>query len=196
MRLIAFLVLTGCLLGAGWAAEGGKKIAVDEKVPDFTCTDLNGKMWNLSELQKGAKAGERRPVVLMFWCTTCTSCRKVEARFDKLFKDYKDKAVLSMLSVNAGESAKEGAAWAQAKGFSFPVLYDASGKSAELFKVTQTTTTLVIDKDGILRYHGKFDSAAVWTGEKQGKQAAFAEEALKAVLAGKAVETKENMVMG
>jgi hypothetical protein len=50
-----------------------------------------------------------------------------------------------------------------------------------------TTTTVVIDGDGVLRYCGQF---------KEGDKHAFAEDALRAVLAGKEVAVKTTLHQG
>jgi hypothetical protein len=56
----------------------------------------------------------------------------------------------------------------------------ASGKTAHVFGTEVTTTTVVIDGNGVLRYCGQF----------QQKDRADAEEALKEVLAGNDVAVK------
>jgi hypothetical protein len=61
-----------------------------------------------------------------------------------------------------------------------PIVLDPSGRTADLFGAEVTTTTVVIDGNGMLRYYGRF---------KDGDRA-YAEEALKAVLAGEEVAVK------
>ena len=62
------------------------------------------------------------------------------------------------------------------KSLEMPVLVDAMGKLADLFGAKMTTTTIVIDSNSIIRYWGQF---------KHGDHA-LAEQAIEAVLAGKA----------
>ena len=156
-------------------------VTVGEKVPDFSVRALDGKAVKLSELQKDEGRTKQGVVVLSFWCSTCSSCRRVEHRLDKLAKDYQGRAAVIALDANAGEAAGRVAAFAREKGLTLPIVLDAGGRTADLFGTEVTTTTVVIDGKGVLRYCGRFG---------QGDEAASAEAALKAVLAGKEVAVK------
>jgi hypothetical protein len=104
----------------------------------------------------------------------------VERHLDKLAKDYKGQAAVIALDANAGETARTVAAFAKDKGLSLPIVLDPNGRTADIFGTEVTTTTVVIDGKGLLRYCGQFGD----------HQHSYAEEALKAVLAGKEVEVK------
>lgn len=159
------------------AAEAVEKIALGERVPDFTVTDLDGKSWKFSELHGKAGMKKRGPVVLTFWCSFCHSCRHVEQHLDELAKKYKGRAAVIALDASANDTAEAAAEVAEEKGLTLPVVLEPKGNTADLFDTKVTTTTVVIDRDGVLRYCGRFGD---------GKQA-FAEDALKAVLDGKDV---------
>jgi hypothetical protein len=60
------------------------------------------------------------------------------------------------------------------------IVMDPTGHAADLFGTLVTTTTVVIDGDGVLRYCGRFSD---------GKHR-YAEDALKAVLAGEEVKIR------
>jgi peroxiredoxin len=156
-------------------------LTVGETVPDFSVRTLDGKTVKLSELQKDDTQTKQGIVVLSFWCTTCGSCRRVEHDLDKLAKDYKGQAAVIALDANAGETAERVTAFAKEKGLALPIVLDPGGHTADLFGIEVTTTTLVIDGHGILRYCGQVG---------KGYEAASAEAALKAVLAGKEVAVK------
>lgn len=152
-------------------------VKVGEKVPAFTVTDTAGQAWTLAALQKRT---ESEVVSLTFWCTFCHSCRMMDARFQKHADDYREKAAVVGLDASAVDTPEKIEAFARDKKFTVPVFIDA-GKAADLFGVSKTTTTVVIDKDGVLRYRGRFDGA---------------QAALKAVLAGEEVQVKETDAAG
>jgi thiol-disulfide isomerase/thioredoxin len=154
-----------------------KKIEVGGKVPGFTMVDLTGGKIRLSELRKSA--GKSRPLVMTFWCSFCHSCRHVERDLDALAKEYNDKAVVVGIDAS-GETVEQVADFLREKGLAVPIMIDPEGLTADLFGTRVTTTTVVIDREGVLRYCGQFGH-----GEH-----AFAEDALKAVLAGKEVAVK------
>jgi len=76
-------------------------------------------------------------------------------------------------------------------GFTFPV-YKDSGNVACLFNAQVTPETYVIDKQGIIRYHGAIDDAQNEARVK--KQSLRA--ALDEILAGKAVAVAETKAFG
>lgn len=159
-------------------AQGGVKVG--DKVPDFSVRTLDGKSVKLSDLQKDERQTKNGVVVLSFWCATCHSCRDVEHLLAKLCADYQGRAAVTALDANADDTAESVAAFVEKNGLELPVVLDSSGHTADLFGVTVTTTTLVIDGNGVLRYCGQF----------RHKGGGSAVEALKSVLAGQEVAIK------
>ena len=154
-------------------------------MPEFEVT-LHGKRWKLSELQKNVSLTKDGVIVLTFWCSFCHSCRHIEHRLDKLAKEYKGKAAVIALDASAGETAEHVAEFAKDRGLTLPIALDSNGVSADIFGTRVTTTTVVIDSNGVLRYCGQFG----------GREHAFAEDALKAVLAGQEVPVKQTKHKG
>jgi len=181
MRLsIAFLGLGLFAAAVAPAQHEHQRIGIGTKVPDFAVTTLDGQKRSLAELQKDAQ-GKSRPVVLTFWCSFCHSCRDVDSRLAAFAKAHGEKAAFYALDASANESASKVTAFLKKNNLSLPMLLDPAARSADVFGVKVTTTTVVIDATGILRYRGRFGRA----GESP------AEDALKAVLAGSEVKVKE-----
>lgn len=166
------------ILSAILRPQESRKLAIGEKVPDFTVKDAAGKSWTLSDLQKRTESGV---VSLTFWCTFCHSCRMMDAAFQKLAGDLKDKAAVVGIDASAADTARRVEDFVRDKKFTVPVFLDADAKAADLFAIRVTTTTIVIDKAGVLRYFGQFASA---------------ESALRTVLDGKEVAVKETSPSG
>jgi RNA polymerase sigma factor (sigma-70 family) len=156
-------------------------VAVGARVPDFALRDLEGKALTLSDLEKDARRTKKGALVLCFWCSTCSSCRRVEQHLDQLAKDYQGQALVLALDANAGETPEHVRAFAGMKGLTLPIVLNPDGRAADLFGTEVTTTTVVLDGDGVLRYCGRF---------RGGDGRPYAEDALKAVLAGKEVAVK------
>jgi peroxiredoxin len=183
MRTLPLLLATLALAGMSSADLPKAPLKPGDRVPDFSITDLSGTTRKLSELQKSTPSGA---VTLTFWCSFCHSCRPMESKLDKVARAFKGKAAVVAVDASAGETADGIRAFAKGKGLAVPILLDAEGKAADLFGVRVTTTTLVIDREGILRYRGQFTEA----------ERPLAEEALKAVLDGKEVRQKETALRG
>ncbi len=175
--------------GHGGAGETkldeSKKIAIGEKVPDFEVT-IDGKKWKLSELQENAAITEDGTLVLTFWCSFCHSCRHVEHPLDALAKQYQGKVGVIAVDSSAGETTEGIAEFAKEEKLSLPIALDGSGAAADIFGTRVTTTTVVIDKSGVLRYRGQFGDA----------KKTFAHDALQSVLAGEDVAVEETRQKG
>jgi hypothetical protein len=76
--------------------------------------------------------------------------------------------------------------FAKEKGLTLPIALNASGSAADIFGAKVTTTTVVIDKQGVLRYCGQFGNA----------RHPFAQNALEAVLQGQTVKVAETKHRG
>ena len=176
MRILLLLLALG-----GQAAP--KPLAVGDAVPDVELTDLAGKPVKLSELRARAPSGV---VSLTFWCTFCHSCRMMDAKLQKLASDHLGRAAVMGVDASATDDAKKIEDFAKAKNFTVPVVMDAAGKAADVFGVKVTTTTVLIDKAGVLRYRGSFD----------GPGGSHARDALAALLEGKDVAVRETPPKG
>lgn len=160
-------------------------IAIGDKVPDFEVA-IEGKTWKLSELREDPAMTSDGTLVLTFWCSFCHSCRDMEEHLDELAKHYQGTVGVIALDASAGETAEGVAAFAAENGFTFPIALNPGGTAADIFGTRRTTTTVVIDRDGILRYCGRFSD----------QEHNFAEDALKAVLAGEEVPLKKTRQKG
>ncbi len=167
----------------GHDAAPGKAALVQVGQPDFSVTDLSGATLTLSDLRKKTPSGA---VTLTYWCSFCHSCRHLEKRLDEFARQQRDKAAVVLIDASAGETPEGVSAFAMKTGLTLPILLDEGGKSVDLFGIKTTTTTLVIDVKGILRYRGQFKQ-----GEKEPAVAA-----LQAVLTGKEVLQKETAQRG
>jgi thiol-disulfide isomerase/thioredoxin len=165
--------------------EHSNTIAIGDKVPDFEVV-IDGKKWKLSELQRDPAVTSDGTLVLTFWCSFCHSCRHVEQQLDSLAMQYRGKVGVIALDASAGETAEKVAAFAAKQGLTLPIALSSGGAAADIFGTRVTTTTVVIDGDGILRYCGQF-------GDRENS---FAQDALEAVLAGEEVPVKKTRQKG
>ena len=167
------------------ASEPANPISIGDKVPDFEVT-INDKKWTLSQLRKNTKLTSDGTIVLTFWCSFCHSCRDVDQSLNKLAQHYKGKAAVIALDASDGETTEQVTQFAKKKGLTLPIALNASGSAADIFGAKVTTTTVVIDKEGVLRYRGQFGR----TGHP------FTRDALEAVLHGQTVKVAETKHRG
>lgn len=111
---------------------------------DFTMKSLSGKNIKLSEL--------RGQVVLVnFWATWCTPCKKELPYFNELYAKFKGVG-LEVLAVNIDKVRSKAARMSSALRLSFPVLLDPAGKVSGLYSIRSMPTTYVVARDGTVRH--------------------------------------------
>ena len=136
LLLAAFMVLSTPL--AAIAAEVGRP------APDFTLKSLGGPNLKLSEMAGSV-------VLINFWASWCGPCREEMPLLNSLHKKYEPLG-FKVLGVNVEQDVKG------AKGFltnfpvDFPVLLDSDNRVSEQYKVIAMPTTVVVDRDGNMRF--------------------------------------------
>jgi thiol-disulfide isomerase/thioredoxin len=154
-------------------------------VSDFQVLDLQGGAHAFSSLKGDT-------TVVVFIATRCPVSNAYNQRMESLYKDYSAKGIkFVFVNANFNEPAEEVADHARQVGFTFPV-YKDSGNVANLFNAQVTPETYVIDKTGIIRYHGAIDDAQ---NEARIKKQSL-RNALEEVLAGKPVTVAETKAFG
>jgi cytochrome c biogenesis protein CcmG/thiol:disulfide interchange protein DsbE len=120
------------------AAETG--VTVGKLAPGFTLESLAG----------GAVAAPvpGKVTVLNFWATWCPPCREEMPELDKFAAAN---PAVAFYAVNLQEPAPKVAGFLRDQGYSLPVLLDAGGV-AQTYRISAIPTTVVIDRDGVVRY--------------------------------------------
>lgn len=128
--------------------------------PDFTLKSNVGENLRLAE-QRGDV------VMLNFWASWCAPCREEMPHLNELNSQYKDMG-FTLLGVNVDEKERDANRAIDRLKVEFPVLFDTENNVAELFKVDAMPTTILIDRDGTIRY--------LHRGYKKGYEVEYAEQ--------------------
>ncbi len=132
------------LSALGASAATAPAAAAVATAPDFTLHAADGRNVRLDEL--------RGQVVLVnFWATWCGPCRAEMPRLDGLYRKY-GKSGFVLLGVNIDDNPATALATAQKLGVSFPILLDTDKKVSKLYNLTDMPSTVVIDRDGKMRF--------------------------------------------
>lgn len=125
--------------------------AKEDLAPDFTLSDLNGRQVSLHNY-KGKSA-----VLLSFWATWCSYCKKEIPHLVELQNQYKGHG-LTVLAVNVDPNDTV-STFAKKYGINYPVLLDkpdANGSYvvSALYSIRAIPTVVLVDKQGKVRYWG------------------------------------------
>ena len=140
---------------------------------------------------------DRDAVVVVFTCNSCPYAVDYEERINDLAERHADAdrrvAVLAINSNRIPEDALPAMkARAEAKQFRFPYLFDESQAVARAFGAVRTPEFFVLDRERRIVYMGAMDDSTTATAVKR----RYVDDAVAAVLAGRAVEVAETAPVG
>jgi peroxiredoxin len=119
-------------------------VELSQPAPDFTLKTLDGPNLRLEEYRG-------QVVLINFWASWCGPCRQEMPILDRLHQRYED-AGFAVLGVNVeGEVAPAKKIVDKSK-VTFPVLIDAGQQVSELYDLQAMPSTVVVDRDGVVRY--------------------------------------------
>jgi len=115
-----------------------------QPAPDFTLRSSTG---------KNVKLSERRGEVVMvnFWATWCAPCRQEMPQLNQLYDRYR-KNGFTLLAVSVDDNPDKALEMAKQLGVRFPVLIDSRKQVSRLYDIDAMPSTLLIDRDGKVRY--------------------------------------------
>jgi peroxiredoxin len=135
----------------------GTILQIGDPAPGFALPGVDGRMYKLQDF------ADKSVVVVIFSCNHCPYVQAYEDRLVALQHDYADRGV-QLVAINSNDdvaypddSLPNMTARAQAKGFNFPYLRDASQQVAEAYGATHTPQLFVFDSARRLAYTGKID---------------------------------------
>jgi peroxiredoxin len=123
--------------------------AQKQTLPDINLKDLNGKLVNVGDYSRKGKI-----VIVSFWATWCTPCKKELNNISDLYEEWKSKYDVTVVAVtidNARNVMKvkpyvDGQAWP------FDVLLDVNSDLMRAMNVINPPHTFLIDKTGNVVY--------------------------------------------
>src|SRR5688500_16880437 len=163
---------------------------IGDKVSDFSLQNVDGKTISLSDYTgKG--------VIVVFDCNTCPYSKAYNDRIKALNKKYGPQGfpVIAINSndpaVSSGDSFEEMVSQAKRKNYDFPYLVDKTQGVARAFGATNTPHVFVLKRSA-----NNFQVAYIGAIDNNSRNASLAdkkyvEEAVDALLAGRAVSTEK-----
>ncbi len=143
-------------------AVSGDAAETRQPAPDFTVTDKDGNLVNLSDFRG-------KPTIVNFWASWCGPCQMEMPDFQKAYEEYGDEINFLMVNLTDGaretvDSAKE---FIESKGYSFPVYFDTENSNAAMTYGTYSIpVTYFLDSEGngIVQGSGALSAEALQKG--------------------------------
>jgi peroxiredoxin len=154
MRLVLLLALSFPLLAAAAhnspaAVPAGPRPG--DKAPAFSLKTVDqGEARTLESFARGKGV---KGAALVFLSCKCPYVAQARAPLGELVKQYGAK--VAFVGVNANQNEKLDDIKADAAlNFAFPMLRDEDSKVADLYAAERTPEVFLVDRDGVIRYHG------------------------------------------
>ena len=161
----AALIVAVCagMFLAGFAQ--GSSVKGGEAAPDFTLGTLKGPNLRLEDYRG-------QVVLINFWASWCGPCRQEMPILDRLHQRYEDTG-FAVLGVNVEGEDTSAQKIVDKTNVTFPILVDEGQKVSELYDLEAMPSTVVVDRDGLVRY--------VHRGYKPGDEARYVEVVKKLI---------------
>ncbi|HEV8550709.1 MAG TPA: TlpA disulfide reductase family protein [Polyangiaceae bacterium] len=156
------------LLILGCAGRAPESPGVGTSLPEVPTVGLDRRPASLAGLTRG------RVALVALWATWCTSCARELDELDRLQRQVGSGALV--VGVAVGEPSGKVADYLRSRGLTYAQLVDEDFKLADALGTNRVPTTLVVGRNGTLRYAGGgLDRAAL-----EELRRAIAEEAPRA----------------
>lgn len=165
------------------------------KAPDFTLVDTrNGKPVSLQQ------AKSDKATVIMFLCNHCPYVKHIQNKLVEVVNAYQKKGI-NFIAINSNDvknypadSPEKMKQEAESHGYQFPYLYDETQNVAKEYQAACTPDFYVFDKSLSCAYRGRFDDST--PGNRKPITGNDLTHALDDILAGKAIDTKQQPSLG
>lgn len=126
--------------GKATLLESSKVVKIGSLAPDFTSEDVYGNKISLSDFQ------DKKPVLLVFWATWCSYCRKELPDLKIFTAKYKND--IQVITVDSGESKQVIEDYIKEKNVNFLMLLDEKREIWNQYLVRGTPSHFLINKKG------------------------------------------------
>src|SRR5258706_2453977 len=191
--LLGLIALTGFVYAQ---TSPSNKATIDKPVRDFKLKDV---MHDTKDSDKPgasevalAQYKEKKPVVMFFMSERCGTTWRYEKRLGNLMKEHSKDVAFLGIRCSANDTPQSIRKFAETRNFAMPVLNDEKGDVSSYYKVTNTPTFVLLDKEGVMRYRGSFNQNADESAVKE----KYLPDAIDSILANKQVATKMTRPFG
>ena len=135
-------------------------LPLGSSAPPFSLPDPNGNVLSLDKLAVGAQA-----TLVAFICNHCPYVKHIRSTFASRAREWQERSV-AVVAINSNDAAAYPDDSPEAmvreiaeQGYTFPYLVDTDQDVAKAYGAACTPDLFLFDADGVLVYHGQFDSS-------------------------------------
>lgn len=120
-----------------------------QSLPDIVLKDLKGKAVNIKSFSKDGKI-----VIVNFWATWCTPCKKELNNINEMYEDWKSKynVVLVAVSIDNARNVMKVKPYVDGQAWSYEILLDVNSDLMRAMNVQNPPHTFLVDQNGNIVY--------------------------------------------
>ena len=123
--------------------------AQKQTLPDINLKDINGKLVNVGDYSKKGKI-----IIVSFWATWCTPCKKELNNINDLYEEWKSKydIIVVAVTIDNARNVMKVKPYVDGQAWPFDILLDVNSDLMRAMNVVNAPHSFLIDQNGNIVY--------------------------------------------
>ena len=120
---------------------------VGKEMPAFDVERSDGSRITFADVSEGKEV-----TAVVLYASWCGPCEKEFPEMDAVYQEYQDKMGMIAIDVDMLDTLEDVKKYEDSHNLTFPLAYGTDNESLDFVKTSNYPTTLLVDRDGIIRF--------------------------------------------